>query len=146
MSIPEQVSLQGQKSGVRSLALDRLLHQHKTIGNGGTREFEIQLARAQIPLERLHVAERLARQAPLLGTVQSHSERIADLSGNLLLDFEDISCRSGEPLGPELRVALGFDQLARHAQVLAGPPDGSFEKHTGPRARVQSCACPSRCP
>ena len=58
---------------------------------------------------------------------QLEVERDRDPARDLVLQSEQIARVAVEPLGPEMRVGLGIDQLGVDADLVARPPDAPFQ-------------------
>src|SRR6516162_6583448 len=58
---------------------------------------------------------------------QLRTERNGDLAGYLVLQGEQIAHVAVEPLGPQMRVGLGIDQPGVDTDLVASPPNASFQ-------------------
>jgi len=63
---------------------------------------------------------------------QLDAERIREPARYLVLQSEQIARVNVEPLGPQMRVGRGIDQLGADAEPVARPPDASFQHITHP--------------
>jgi hypothetical protein len=58
---------------------------------------------------------------------QLDAERVREPARDLVLQREQIARVAGETLGPQMRIGLGIDQLGTDADLVARPPNASFE-------------------
>jgi hypothetical protein len=61
---------------------------------------------------------------------QLNVERSRDAACNLVLQREEIPRVAIEPLGPQMRIGCGVNQLGVDADPVARPPDASFHHIT----------------
>jgi hypothetical protein len=67
----------------------------------------------------------LARPGSLRGN-QLDVERICDLACNFVLQSQQVADVAVQPLGPQMRISRGIDQLGCDADAAARPADTAF--------------------
>ena len=69
---------------------------------------------------------------------QLNAERVGDLARDLVLQGEKIARVAIEPLGPQMSIGLGIDQLRVYADTDARLPDASLTAISRPLQRISS--------
>ena len=85
--------------------------------------FEPQSARSENIVQRVRMIGRPCR----LRADQLDIERVPDPTGDLVLHGKQIADLMVEPLGPNMCVGRGIDQLGIDAHLISRPRDASFE-------------------
>ena len=88
---------------------------------------------------------RMLGWAGSLGVDQLNVECDCDPARDFVLQGEQIANVAIEPLGPEMCVGLGVDQLGVDADVVAQPPNAALRGDSGCRARGRSALCRLAC-